>query len=381
MVKNRLASLCLYSIFSELAVNLISIYIPIIIYNSFNKVSYAILYVFIAFFVQAIFNMLFRRFLCSHATLCLLIRIVPVVGINLLLNINIVNPLFSVIVFGMCGAFVEALYNVPIAKILSDCIDGKEGQGVGYFKTSIVVGKIVAPIVGGYVLTTLSNVFLNIICIAIYLIGFIFLIMCAKHIKTNKVEKPNSVYRKNKTYKSLYLKEYIKLFVINFVIGITAYGDKVLPLFAVIEDLQMQSIGFVVAIFNLCDLISNYVSGKISDLKVGYIISIVACFVYAVVWVTIPLSNAAMLFALSGVLGLCYPLFGVILQSRSLKQGILFSKQEQILSMREFSQHLGASLIAICSLGFSNIGIVFYLIGASVLSICLILVFNSEFNL
>ena len=381
MVKNKLASLCYYSIFSELAVNLISIYIPIIIYNNFNKVSYAILYVFIAFFVQAIFNILFRKFLCSHATLCLLIRIVPVVGINLLINISILSPLFSVIVFGVCGAFVEALYNVPIAKILSDCIDGKEGKSVGYFKTSIVVGKIVAPIVGGYVLTALKNVVLNIICIAIYLVGFVFLIMCARHIKTSKIENSNIVYRNNKTYKSLYLKEYLKLFIINFAIGITAFGDKVLPLFAVIENLQMQSIGFVVAIFNFCDLVSNYVAGRISDLKVGYIISIVACFIYAVVWATVPLSNAVMLFVLSGVLGLCYPLFGVILQSRSLKQGFLFSKQEQILSMREFSQHLGASFIAVCSLCISNIGIVFYLIGISVLSICIILMANREFNL
>lgn len=166
-----------HKIIARIAANLISCFIPLIVYDATGSIVYALLSIAGAKLSWFIFDMLFKKLYYKYPQIFLLLRTIPFVLLAVsiwLLDYNFIIAIIGIIIFyGMSDAFrfvpSECVFNYN-----SGSDTGKSNATTRLFEQ---IGTLLGVIVGGFLLSYISKLLNIILAVVLYLISVIPLVI------------------------------------------------------------------------------------------------------------------------------------------------------------------------------------------------------------
>lgn len=169
--------------------------------------------------------------------------------------------------------FATAIFGPVATAMVADLFDRQRGEKIGWFASSVTTGKLVGPLLGGYLLMFSGY---KISYLAVAVIGGISLMMAYFGLK-NYREKPVTGDGKNIRHAVSKMRrgfsEVISDFRISVVSGVDALSymavgtlETFLPLYGIfVVCLDAGKVGILFTVQALCTLASRPVMGQVSD--------------------------------------------------------------------------------------------------------------------
>ena len=166
-----------HKIIARVAANLISCFIPLIVYDATGSIVYALLSIAGAKLSWFIFDIFFKKLYYKYPQIFLLLRTIPFVLLAVsiwLLDYNFIIAIIGIIIFyGMSDAFrfvpSECVFNYN-----SGADTGKSNATTRLFEQ---IGTLLGVIVGGFLLSYISKLLTIILAVVLYLISVIPLVI------------------------------------------------------------------------------------------------------------------------------------------------------------------------------------------------------------
>lgn len=161
-----------YKVLSNFSTNLISGFIPLIVYKSTQNVILAVGSLVLGYLATIGCNFLLRKALYKYPELCLCLRILPIVGMQVVLLFINVSPILMIIVFSIFYGLNYTLKTVPCEVIYSYSVPpNTSSTKLGLTRVFEQTGFVLSAIVGGLFLDNIPTLYVVIISLTLYLIA------------------------------------------------------------------------------------------------------------------------------------------------------------------------------------------------------------------
>ena len=161
-----------YKVLSNFSTNLISGFIPLIVYKSTQNVILAVGSLVLGYLATIGCNFLLRKALYKYPELCLCLRILPIIGMQVVLLFIIVSPILMIIVFSIFYGLNYTLKTVPCEVIYSYSVPpNTSSTKLGLTRVFEQTGFVLSVIVGGLFLDNIPTLYVVIISLTLYLIA------------------------------------------------------------------------------------------------------------------------------------------------------------------------------------------------------------------
>ena len=161
-----------YKVLSNFSTNLISGFIPLIVYKSTQNVILAVGSLVLGYLATIGCNFLLRKALYKYPELCLCLRILPIIGMQVVLLFINVSPILMIIVFSIFYGLNYTLKTVPCEVIYSYSVPpNTSSTKLGLTRVFEQTGFVLSVIVGGLFLDNIPTLYVVIISLTLYLIA------------------------------------------------------------------------------------------------------------------------------------------------------------------------------------------------------------------
>ncbi len=161
-----------YKVLSNFSTNLISGFIPLIVYKSTQNVILAVGSLVLGYLATIGCNFLLRKALYKYPELCLCLRILPIIGMQVVLLFINVSPILMIIVFSIFYGLNYTLKTVPCEVIYSYSVPpNTSSTKLGLTRVFEQTGFVLSAIVGGLFLDNIPTLYVVIISLTLYLIA------------------------------------------------------------------------------------------------------------------------------------------------------------------------------------------------------------------
>lgn len=161
-----------YKVLSNFSTNLISGFIPLIVYKSTQNAILAVGSLVLGYLATIGCNFLLRKALYKYPELCLCLRILPIIGMQVVLLFINVSPILMIIVFSIFYGLNYTLKTVPCEVIYSYSVPpNTSSTKLGLTRVFEQTGFVLSAIVGGLFLDNIPTLYVVIISLTLYLIA------------------------------------------------------------------------------------------------------------------------------------------------------------------------------------------------------------------
>ena len=160
-----------HKMLANFAVNIISVFVPLIIYQYTQNIYISLVYLLLQYGLRIVFTVIFRKAMEKKPQLFLLIRIIPMLSYALsilLLDYNIWLAIGCILMF---GSLSDAFSSFSNEVILNYSSLNRGGKSFGLTRFFEQVGIILSVLAGGVVLDHLNKSIVIVISVVIYLIS------------------------------------------------------------------------------------------------------------------------------------------------------------------------------------------------------------------
>ncbi len=330
--------------------NLFKAFYPVLIYNATGSIFLAVLFILMKYVSSAICNYLFKKLFYRNALIFVTLNVVLILIVQILFTINIAFTTELVVLTGILTGMFTSCYGTPI-NTLSSSGKGKDtNKMVQSFESTAVLGKMIAPAIGGILLGSGQMLVSLILSIIIYGSSVAVLFLHHKEVahifRDIELEQPDTIYKIVKRQNAMYFTYY-------FLLGVQNVASSYLwPIFLAVKHVSVTSIGYINSLALLAQFATMFLASYLGRKNKWYLPASICMVVRTALLIAMPfcLSTVTM-FIYSFVTGLLSPIYNNPIKAQFVK----FSKENNILltnfnSMDTFYYygHLTGPLLFFC---------------------------------
>ena len=263
--------LFLHRIFKGIADSTIKIFIPLLIYNATNNLVLSFVYCFVDYALTGILFLCLRKFVQKFSILSIILHIFPIIIAEFVLLANL--NLWLIFVLAILDALSSTLYYSAL-NLIFGYLDSN--ANTAKFEAGQYVGLIIFSILSAYVLGELQNsiVFVVIVSVVLYIVSIIPLCFKYKQLKQDMSNLPKTNFK-------VLFKDNLKFSIIHFFNGaLTVIAETVLPLYLYIKGIAFSSIGLLVALQYLVNILGGFLSRYLSNKNLAKWINVISVCLY-----------------------------------------------------------------------------------------------------
>ena len=336
----REKSLYVHRILNEFSDGLIKVFIPVIIYSKTESLGACLAFIIGYYLVQSLFNYVLYQPMTRRPVLFLWIRILPVLLTQFLL-LSDYSSTWLVMGFILSYSFSNVFYWTPLNFLFSKVAKGQVGLKTGKFQAASIIGKLLAPLVAGYILTFLDIQVLVGLSVLVYMLSILMLFRPM----SSRVEPgtegttiegdPKHPENKRNTTLFLFLSSYA-------IIGIFDTAEIFWSLYIYEISINFLYVGVASTLIQFGIIASNLLSGKITDKKRWLMPTVVALFIFSVTWILrANIEEVLLIFLISAIAGLLKPLFTVPFFSNFISEANSSGNPQRWIALREIAIKTG----------------------------------------
>ncbi len=263
--------LFLHRIFKGIADSTIKIFIPLLIYQATGDLVLSFVYCFIDYVFTGAFVLIFRKFIQKFSILSIILHIFPIIIAEfiLLANLNLWLIFLLAILDAIASTFYYEALNLIFGYLDSNANTAK-------FEAGQYVGLIIFSILSAYVLGELKNsvTFVVIASVILYIVSIIPLCFKYKQLKQDLSNLPKTNFKE-------VFKDNLKFSVVHFFNGaLTVIAETVMPLYLYIKGIAFSSIGVLVALQYLVNILGGFLSRYLANKNWAKWINVICFFLY-----------------------------------------------------------------------------------------------------
>lgn len=354
----QLKLLNFHKLLANIATNLVSAFVPLIIYEATGSMALACLSFMVQYIIRSVVTYLLRKPMCTKPQLVLLLRVIPLILYSVFIFVMETNLWLGVIGTVFFVGLSDTCKRIPLEVILNySLMEAKEeSTGLGFTRLVEQLGILIAILVGGFLLDVNKKIVV-LISIVLYIISCIPLVMYYYKSKSDSTFNHDMVSNAQLTFghdenqksigKSLAIKILIMYgltyFVFCFVDALTTCYN--IHLF--VQNGSYSIAGIFSAIFNGAFGLGSYFFGKLNekkDLMPAVIVSCVVCGagILPIIF-KIPIWIGYVLFA---IIGFMYSSICLFMFSRLITKSRILGISNTALFVREITSN-GSVIVAI----------------------------------
>ena len=185
-----------YKVLSNFSTSLISAFVPLLIYQQTGSVTLAVLYLVVQNATNVVFNILFKKWLFEKPQLMLMLRIIPIIIMQVLLVFLDVAPLWAGIGCGVFTGLNYVLKYTPSDVIFAYATPPDAGpKMLAFSRLSEEIGYVAAGVLGGLFLDYIDYTIVIAISLSLYFVSSLPLVVF--YIKNRKQESFNTEHVSN----------------------------------------------------------------------------------------------------------------------------------------------------------------------------------------
>lgn len=348
---DQLKLLNFHKMIANFANNLVGAFVSLIIFQTTGKLALSIAYLVINHVLRLIFTLALKNLYGKYPQLFLLLRIIPITLYNIfifILDYNIVAGVIGICIFVALDNALNGLSKEIIFNYASLTQKSQDKSSIGNTRLFEQIGKIVALLVGGYLLD-LNKTLVVILSICIYGISVIPLVMFyirSRNQKTfNKDATSNAITTLNKKDElkmeshRLTKKMLITYFIVYFSFAFVDILTTTYNLYVFKENGQFTTAGVLTAVFDCFYALGFFVADKVNSRKDITIFVSFASALIAMSVILLPFVDVNSLFilicGLYGIIAFLYPFMSLFVLDRMLLKSRIMGCSNRALYMRE----------------------------------------------
>jgi len=367
---DQLKLLNFHKMIANFANNLVGAFVPLIIYQATNSLTYAVLYLVCNNIIRLLFTLALKNTYGKYPQLLLLLRVFPIILYNVFIFLLDIDSLLIIGIIGVCifHALDYAVNNLSKEIIFNySSLTQKSDKSIGVTRLFEQIGIIIALVVGGYLLD-INKIIVLILSISIYLISVIplvcFYIKSRKQKTFNKDATSNAITTlkkdevKNENCHKLTKKLLFTYGLIYFSFAFLDLMQTSFSLHIFIQNGEFATAGIINAVYNSFFAIGFYVAGFVNEKKditklVSFICVLIGCAVFTLPFINI---NTHFIFVclIYGTMGFSYPFISLFVLERMLIKTRIMGCSNKGLISRE----LGCVIAYCVGYSFGFIGLI-----------------------
>jgi hypothetical protein len=342
-------SLYVHRFFNEIGDGLIKVFVPILIYQRTGLLSACIIWLASYYILQSLLNLSLKQWLVANPLWSLWLRILPVILTQVLL---ISGRTDGWLVAGLtCStALANVFYWVPLNYLMSASIGkGKAGSLVGWIRASSVIGKTVAPILGGWLVVSHGIVSSVILATVMYALSLLPLLGLRRVSLISKI--PPVPLTESDASLWTYLRAY-------FIAGVWDSAEVFWALHVFVISATFVDAGLASGLLQLGVILANIITGWLTDKKRWWIPAVITLGLYGLLWMLRPtLLEPWSIFAISIGAGLMRPGFEIPVFTSYLNAAQKSGQLERWLAFREVAIKTGGLCLVTAVAGTGNFSV------------------------
>lgn len=289
-----------YNLTSNFATNLVSAFIPLIVYKSSGSLMLAVLYILCQNLVKFASNQIFKKAFLKYPQLFLILRIIPLTLYNVFLILMDNMFVLSLIMVTLC-------YGINVSFKLTTNIVFNYSSNIKKTNSQLIVTRmmeylslIISSIAGGLFLDFNQNV-LIIISLSLYFVSalplFIYFIVHKKEMGFNKDYISTAVLSfKDNEEKSLQTKKLTRTIILNYFVMYSLFCiidafTNMYNLNLFINNPTFTKAGYITSLFYISKLVAMFCIPIISKKFNAYIVTSILMTLTGVAIVVMPYIN------------------------------------------------------------------------------------------
>lgn len=379
---DQLKLLNFHKMIAYFANNLVGAFVSLIILQSTNNLYLAIGYLVINHVLRLFFTLALKNLYGKYPQLFLLLRVIPITLYNIfifILDYNIVVGAIGICVFVAIDNSLNGLSKEIIFNYASLSQKSEEKSSIGNTRIFEQVGKIVALLIGGYLLD-INKTLVVILSIVIYALSVIPLVMfyirSRKQKTFNKDATSNAINTLNKKdelkmeSERLTKKMLVTYFVVYFAFAFVDILTTTYSLFVFQKNGQFATAGVLTAIFDCFYAVGFYVAGLLNNKKDMTLFVAMSSAIIAICVVALPFVDVNNMFilvcAIYGIIAFLYPFLSLFVLDRMLLKSRIMGCSNRALFVRETG--CVSCYIIGYAMGFASLLAIFITIGIMMFS-------------
>ncbi len=323
--------------------NLFKLFYPVLIYNATGSLMLAALFMIIRYTATAISCFLFKKMFYKNALIFLTVNVISTIIVQLIFTINIAFTTELIIVIALTTGIFHGFYWTPINTLFASTSGKNANKSLRVFESTFVLGKMVAPAIGGVLLNSGNAIASLVLCTVVYMGSLIALYIHYKSIAQTfrkiEIEQPETMYSIVKKQNAMYDGYW-------FLWGVVDFATSCMwPLLLAVKDVSIAQIGIVSSIALATELVSQFLASYLGSKNKWYTLGSICMFLRAAFLIVMPfILTSTTMIVYSVVIGLLLPVYNNPFMAEYIK----FSSGNNMLLNnmcdREISIHLGKSL-------------------------------------
>ena len=291
-------SLFLHRIFKGIGDSCLKVFIPLLIYQHTANFNLCLLYLCISYFLTSVLFATMKNPIRKAPLLFIILHILPLMATSVLLTLDM--TILIVVALGVLDAVATTFYYAPL-NLMFAFLD--KNADTAKFEAGQNLGKIIFAFLGAFLLGDVKNslVFVIIFSCVIYLISVIPLCLNYRDLKDIAKKEENQTFTSSVKNCGEFNLFHIFTGVFSFV------KETFLPLYLYISGLSFSTVGYMVAIQYVLNILAGYVAkfaDKKGKTKLSTIINSIVLFAGMIVVCVV--KNSAVIYAFSLVVGFSY---------------------------------------------------------------------------
>ena len=355
MISER--GLYLHRLLNEFADGMIKAFIPVIIYAKTNSISACLAFIIGYYLLQSFLNYVLYKPATQRPIVFIFIRILPILLTQFLL-LGEFSVEWLVIGFILSYSLSNVLYWTPINFLFSQIARKEVGKKTGRFEAISIGGKLLAPVVSGFILTYSEMWVLVGIAVCMYILSLWVLVRPS----ASTIEPPPSAelppdqmpkpIPKQKSSLGLFLFSYA-------LIGLFDTAEVFWALYIYDVSINFFYVGIASTLIQFGIIASNLISGKITDRKKWVTPAIIALLLFAATWILRGnTQHVILIFFVSAMAGLLKPIFSVPIFSNFIMEANASGQPQRWIAWREIMIKVGGLASAGAVVIFGNLLVV-----------------------
>lgn len=274
--------LFLHRIFKGIADSTIKIFIPLLIYQATGNIVLSFVFCFVDYALTGVLFLCFRKFIQKFSILSIILHIFPIIIAEFVLLFNL--NLWLIFALAILDAVSSTLYYGAL-NLIFGYLDSN--ANAAKFEAGQYVGLIIFSILSAYVLGELQNsiIFVVIASVFLYVVSIIPLCFKYKQLKQDLSNLPKT------NFKTLF-KDNLKFSLFHFFNGaLVVISETVFPLYLYIKGIAFSSIGLLVALQYLVNILGGFLSRYLVSKNLTKWINVICIFLYVSSLIVIMLVN------------------------------------------------------------------------------------------
>lgn len=162
-----------YKVLSNFSTNLIGGFVPLIVYDSTQNLYLAIASMVAGYLATILANCVLRKVIYKLPELCLCLRILPIICMQIVLLFIPTYPIIMMLVFAVFYGLSGALTTLPCEIIYSYATpqEGTSATSLGITRVFEQLGYVLSAVTGGLFLDSIPTVYVVIISLTLYFVA------------------------------------------------------------------------------------------------------------------------------------------------------------------------------------------------------------------